>query len=681
MRAVLVLLTALALMPDVGAAAPTPLLGLRTLRPQPNGVDSTFGRSVAFSGSQILVGDPGHWEGLGAAYLFDARTGAKLRAWENESSDIPVLFGRHVTFLGTAPVVGGSGAFRVFDQPPGSPGRLFTEAGFPPSDVAILPGFGRSLAQLDATHLLVGFPKWDTGPGTVLVIDTTSGATTSTLDPPTPAIGDHFGLALALTPTEIVVGAPSGDFYGGTDEQESDTPGAVHVFDRGTLAWKRTITPSDSHGGDFFGHAVATNGTMLVVGAPGTSDGVERAGAAYLFDLETGAQLRRIANPTSPTFYDTFGFSVAALPDRVVIGAPGDDTSEEMGNDAPGAGTAFVFGLDGTMLQTLLGFQQSQYMGWSMTAVGGGVAIGSPSPIEEDGNVGLFSPCGDGVVDPAEACDDGNRVDGDGCDSNCTPTACGNSIVTAGEECDEGPLTHEGGRCLPTCKINVCGDGIPRTNECDDGNLIDGDGCDATCRPSICFGGGTIEKARLTIDHWGEPFGDERVRMSGRLRFANGAPPLPFDPSGRGAQIRAEVVAPYDGGLAPLTIVGMDGLFGIVPGLRGTACTPADGWRVRSKGKRHTYANPSTRLFPPACQEISGGLVDLLDLTMRAKHTGIDFKAQTPADYIESEDLPTIARITLILGGEPTAGPAGDCAIGTIARCKLDRRLKRLTCR
>src|SRR5262249_7531807 len=40
--------------------------------------------------------------------------------------------------------------------------------------------------------------------------------------------------------------------------------------------------------------------------------------------------------------------------------------------------------------------------------------------------------CGDGVAcgNGSEACDDGNRVDGDGCDSNCTLTACGNGIIT-----------------------------------------------------------------------------------------------------------------------------------------------------------------------------------------------------------------------------------------------------------
>ncbi|MEZ4368090.1 MAG: hypothetical protein R2939_17685 [Kofleriaceae bacterium] len=60
--------------------------------------------------------------------------------------------------------------------------------------------------------------------------------------------------------------------------------------------------------------------------------------------------------------------------------------------------------------------------------------------------------CGDGLPEGAEACDDGDAIDGDGCDRNCTATGCGNGIVTAGEECDDGNLADSDG-CGPTCAI------------------------------------------------------------------------------------------------------------------------------------------------------------------------------------------------------------------------------------
>jgi cysteine-rich repeat protein len=53
--------------------------------------------------------------------------------------------------------------------------------------------------------------------------------------------------------------------------------------------------------------------------------------------------------------------------------------------------------------------------------------------------------CGDGTLDVGEVCDDANLVDGDGCDSNCTPTGCGNGVVTVGETCDDGNLVSANG--------------------------------------------------------------------------------------------------------------------------------------------------------------------------------------------------------------------------------------------
>jgi cysteine-rich repeat protein len=64
-----------------------------------------------------------------------------------------------------------------------------------------------------------------------------------------------------------------------------------------------------------------------------------------------------------------------------------------------------------------------------------------------------FVVCGDGVL-RGERCDDGNLMDGDGCDSNCTATACGNSVQTLGEDCDDGNLT-EGDGCSSECRIQA----------------------------------------------------------------------------------------------------------------------------------------------------------------------------------------------------------------------------------
>jgi cysteine-rich repeat protein len=41
-----------------------------------------------------------------------------------------------------------------------------------------------------------------------------------------------------------------------------------------------------------------------------------------------------------------------------------------------------------------------------------------------DGDGELEPICGDGTLDPFELCDDGNLIDGDGCESDCRPPAC-----------------------------------------------------------------------------------------------------------------------------------------------------------------------------------------------------------------------------------------------------------------
>jgi cysteine-rich repeat protein len=58
--------------------------------------------------------------------------------------------------------------------------------------------------------------------------------------------------------------------------------------------------------------------------------------------------------------------------------------------------------------------------------------------------------CGNGVPNTGEQCDDGNMVSGDGCSAACESESCGNGVLDVGEECD-------------------------------DGNVIDGDGCSSLC--------------------------------------------------------------------------------------------------------------------------------------------------------------------------------------------------------
>lgn len=109
------------------------------------------------------------------------------------------------------------------------------------------------------------------------------------------------------------------------------------------------------------------------------------------------------------------------------------------------------------------------------------------------------SSCGDGRLAPDEDCDDGNRIDGDGCDHTCHITRCGDGVVSPGEACDDGNTADDDG-CNRECQLVGCGNGVREPGEvCDDGNRSDGDGCDHNCTPTGC-GNGVVTGAETCDD-------------------------------------------------------------------------------------------------------------------------------------------------------------------------------------
>jgi cysteine-rich repeat protein len=109
--------------------------------------------------------------------------------------------------------------------------------------------------------------------------------------------------------------------------------------------------------------------------------------------------------------------------------------------------------------------------------------------------------CGNGNLDPFEQCDDGNLLDGDSCSGACAATPCGNGVQEGAEQCDDGNI-QSGDGCSRTCRLEVCGDNIVQPSnreECDDGNLTSMDGCSSTCQ---------IEPDRMAF------IADERSRLA-----------------------------------------------------------------------------------------------------------------------------------------------------------------------
>ncbi len=85
----------------------------------------------------------------------------------------------------------------------------------------------------------------------------------------------------------------------------------------------------------------------------------------------------------------------------------------------------------------------------------------------------LSSGCGNGAPDAGEECDDGNRVNDDGCNQDCVLERCGDGIINASEACDAGPDNSDESpdSCRTDCSLPSCGDGVIDSSEqCDDGS-------------------------------------------------------------------------------------------------------------------------------------------------------------------------------------------------------------------
>ena len=75
--------------------------------------------------------------------------------------------------------------------------------------------------------------------------------------------------------------------------------------------------------------------------------------------------------------------------------------------------------------------------------------------------------CGNGIVDPGEACDPGRETAT--CDWDCTLVACGDGTVNpvAGEQCDEGDdnSNSRADACRSNCELPSCADGVLDSGE------------------------------------------------------------------------------------------------------------------------------------------------------------------------------------------------------------------------
>jgi WD40 repeat protein len=296
--------------------------------------DDKFGWSVAINGNIALIGavfDDGAGSNSGSAYLFNVTTGQQLFKLTASDAAAGDNFGHSVALSGNLALVGAifddgigsnSGSAYLFDVTTGQQLRKLTAV-----DEAIGDWFGVSVA-LSGSRALVGSQGDDdrgTASGSAYLFDVANGLQLRKLNASDGAAGDAFGVSVALSGDTALVGANAHDGAGANS-------GAAYLFNAANGQQLHKLSATDAAAGDSFGYAVALSGDTAIVGANGNDDAGNSSGSAYLFDVGTGGQLRKLT-ASDAAAGDFFGESVSISGNFGLVGARNtDDTGSDSGS-------------------------------------------------------------------------------------------------------------------------------------------------------------------------------------------------------------------------------------------------------------------------------------------------------------------------------------------------------------
>ena len=265
-----------------------------------------FGYDVAMSGSTIVIGAPGtdtpFDTDTGAAYVFDATTGEQLFGLMHGGKDTD-QFGASVAVCGNTAVIGcwqataGEGHSNAYAFDTTNGQMLFKLPQTGADDI------GPAAIAVSESFIVIGNRDLNLGKGSLggaYVYDVHTGQFLYLLLASDGADGDQFGHSIALDGNIAVIGA----------NESLNSAGSAYVFDLSAGQELFKLTALDGSFGDRFGSSVALSGDIAVIGAPTQNDATGyMAGAAYLFDVTTGQELNKINNPAS--YVPGFGMDVS----------------------------------------------------------------------------------------------------------------------------------------------------------------------------------------------------------------------------------------------------------------------------------------------------------------------------------------------------------------------------------
>jgi hypothetical protein len=280
---------------------------------------------------------------------------------------------RALAFAGLLPVAGILCGVLAAAPIPYSPERSYSS---PATARQIASQLGYSVAA-GSTYLAIASPYDDTGGedcGIVGIYNASTGALVRTLVNPIPSQQALFGWSVAVAGNRIVVGVRDDDTGAGDS-------GMAYVYDMNSATPEvpvRTLVNPDAGENDSFGYSVAISGDLVVIGCRHGDSGVAHAGMTYVYDLASATPAQPFLSLPNPApGGQNFGHAVAIDGTRLVIGAPQDSGTGDLSR-------VYVYELSGSTPQTPVATfadassGTNERFGWAVSVSGNKVAVGAP---------------------------------------------------------------------------------------------------------------------------------------------------------------------------------------------------------------------------------------------------------------------------------------------------------------
>lgn len=297
-----------------------------------------FGFSIAIDNGLMVVGSRFANESgpsSGSAYLFNASTGALIMELVPDDGVSGQRFGFSVAIDNGVVAVGAwndidggpeSGAAYLFDASTGA--QLFKLLA---SDAQPRDRFGQFIDIDNGIVVVSAIFTDDNGEdsGSAYLFNASTGGQIAKLLPDDGEAGDNFGRSVGISNGTVVVGANRNDDNGLSS-------GSAYLFGASGGTQIAKLLANDAAEGDEFGYSVAIDNGIVVVGALNDSDNGFESGSAYLFVAPSGSQITKLL-PDDGTSQDGFGISVAIDDGIVAVGAWNDN------DNGPDSGSAYLF--------------------------------------------------------------------------------------------------------------------------------------------------------------------------------------------------------------------------------------------------------------------------------------------------------------------------------------------------